>query len=119
MHHIKVHVDCVGTRERVGDARRRGGVGRVPVRGAERIERMGEAALGDVDGDVGEAGERVVPAVALEAGVALEEAAGDPRPLGGAPERLRVLGLGVEGHHQRIGADRGEARCVAPVVDVG
>ena len=64
-------------------------------------------------------GERVVPGVAFEAGVALEEPGRDPCPLGGTPEGLRVLRFGVEGHHQRIGAERGERRRSAPVVDIG
>ena len=76
-------------------------------------------SLRHVDAQVADAGERVVPGVPLEAGVGLEEPARDPCPFGGAPEGLRVFRFGVEGHYQRIGADRGERRRSTPVVDIG
>ena len=72
-HDVQVHVDGVGPCQRFRESRRGGGAGGRIGRRTEPIEGMGDAALGDVGGDVGEAGERVVPAVALEAGVGLEE----------------------------------------------
>ena len=76
---------------------------------------------GDVDAEIGHACERVIPGVALEARVALEQApsARDSRLVRRAPERLRVLWLGIDRHDQRGGAHGREGRGVAPVVDVG
>ena len=102
----EVHVDPVGPGERVGEARRGGHAGHRVGRLAEHIDGVGHAVLGDLDAEIGHARERVVPGVSLEARVALEQAlrAGDSRPLGGAPESLLVLRLGIDGHDQRAGA---------------
>ena len=60
-----------------------------------------------------------MPAVAREPVVGLEQARGDPDARGGAPERVRLGRLRVEGHDQRVLCrDRRSGR-VAPVVGVG
>ena len=117
----EVHVDPVGPGERVGEAGRGGHAGHRVGRLPQHIDGMGHAVLGDLDAEIRHARERVVPGVSLEARVALEQAprTGDSRPLGGAPESLLILRLGIDRHDQRAGVDGRVGRGVAPVVDIG
>ena len=63
--------------------------------------------------------DRVVPGIAFQPAVGLEQPAGDAIAFGGPPQRLRLGRLGVARHQQRVGADRLALRRLAPVVDVG
>ena len=90
-----------------------------PVGHGIRIERAGPAAGRDGGVDVAHAVEPVVPGIAFEAAVGLEQTVGDAGPFGGAAERLGLGRLGVAGHHQRAIADGGTLRGLLPVLDVG
>ncbi len=80
---------------------------------------MGAAADGRLGVDVDDALDRVVPGIALQPAVGLEQPAGNAIALRGPPQRLRLGRLGVARHQQRVGADRFALRRLAPVVDVG
>ena len=109
----EAHADRTGARR----ARR---VGRAPaLRHGEVVEHAGASIDGDLGVDVHHALDRVVPGVAFETAVGLEQALGDGVALGRALEGLGLGRLGVVRHQQRIGADRPEPRRLAPVVDVG
>ena len=69
--------------------------------------------------DCDDARDRVVPGVALQSAVGLEQPAGDAVALGGAPERLRLGRFGIARHEECVGADRRALRRLAPIIDVG
>ena len=86
---------------------------RVVVQGAR-------PAIGDDGGvDVADPVEPVVPAVAVEAPVGLEQTVRKGCAPGGAVKRLRLGRLWIAGHHQRIVTDRLAFRRFAPIVEIG
>ena len=109
----KRHADRRGTL-------RQGGCGRVLLFGRGKVrERPCLAVVGDPGVDAGDAVEAVIPLVAFEAPVGLEDPLRQAGSLGRAPQRLRLGGLGIAVHDERIGAGRRGLRRLPPVVDVG
>ena len=104
-----------------GGTLRQGSPGGVPPLGRGKVpERPCLAVVvGDLGVDARDAVEAVIPLVAFEAPVGLEEPLGHADAFRGAPQRLRLGGLGIAVDDQRVRASRRGLRRLPPVVDVG